>query len=166
MNEYPWVRSYKSSRKPTARDKQIGQRIRWRRQLTGLTLATLADAIGISLQQLAKYESGQNKIDASGLESTAKIFQVPADELLQGSPFESGLTEIGLGLGDLLREPLVVRLIRAWAQIECSEHRAILLQLIKSLDQVNTPVPNGEYNLCEKIELQINLYAVQGDGRE
>ena len=66
---------------PTARDKEIGQRIRWCRQLKGMTLATLAEAIGISLQQLAKYESGQNKIDASGLESIVKIFQVSTEEL-------------------------------------------------------------------------------------
>jgi transcriptional regulator with XRE-family HTH domain len=144
MNEYPWVQDYKSSREPTPRDKDIGQRIRWCRQFKGMTLAVLAKAIGISLQQLAKYESGQNKIDASGLESVAKIFQVSAEDLLRESPFESGLTEIGLGLGDLLHEPLVIRLLRAWDRIECSEQRNILLQLIKSLDQVNAAVPMGE----------------------
>ena len=129
---------------PTARDKEIGQRIRWCRQLKGMTLATLAEAIGISLQQLAKYESGQNKIDASGLESIAKIFRVSTKALLQESPFEAGLTEVGHGLGDLLHEPLVIRLLRAWDRIECSEQRNILLQLIKSLDQVNAAVPMGE----------------------
>jgi transcriptional regulator with XRE-family HTH domain len=102
MNEYPLVQDYKSSREPTPRDKDIGQRIRWCRKLKGMTLAVLAKAIGISLQQLAKYESGQNKIDASSLESVAKIFQVSAEELLRESPFEAGLTEIGLGLGDLV----------------------------------------------------------------
>ena len=154
MNEFPWIRRYNNnSRKPTTRDKEVGQRIRWCRQLKGMTLAVLAKAIGISLQQLAKYESGQNKIDASGLESVAKIFQVSADELLQDSPFEAGLTEIGLGLGDLLHDPLVIRLLRAWDRIECSEHRDILLQLIKSLVQMNAAVPQGEYNLCEKIEV-------------
>ena len=82
MNEFPWIRRYNNnSRKPTARDKETGQRIRWCRQLKGMTLATLAEAIGISLQQLAKYESGQNKIDASGLESIVKIFQVSTEEL-------------------------------------------------------------------------------------
>jgi transcriptional regulator with XRE-family HTH domain len=165
MNEYPWARRCTNSRRPTARDKETGQRIRWHRQLKGMTLAILAQAIGISLQQLAKYESGQNKIDASGLESIAKIFQVPTEDLLQRSPFEAGLTEVGFSLGDLLHEPLVIRLLRAWDRIECFEHRAILLQLIKSFDQVNTAVPNDEHNLCEKIEMHINLYAVQRDGR-
>jgi transcriptional regulator with XRE-family HTH domain len=107
VNEFPWIRRYNNnSRKPTARDKETGQRIRWCRQLKGMTLATLAEAIGISLQQLAKYESGQNKIDASGLESIAKIFQVSTEGLLQESPFEAGLREVGLGLGDLLHGPL------------------------------------------------------------
>jgi transcriptional regulator with XRE-family HTH domain len=135
--EYPGARRYKSSRKPTARDKEVGQRIRWYRQLKGMTLATLAELIGISLQQLAKYESGQNKIGASGLDSIAKIFQVSADELLQESPFEAGLTEIGLGLGDLLRKPLVIRLLRAWDRIERPKQRDILLQLIKSFGEVD-----------------------------
>ena len=134
MNEHPWVRRYKSSRKPTPRDKQIGRRIRWYRQLKGMTLAALAQSIGITFQQLAKYESGHNKIDASGLESIAKIFTVSTEELLQESRFEAGLTEVGLGLGDLLREQSVVRLIRAWDRIECPEQRNSLLQLIKSLD--------------------------------
>jgi transcriptional regulator with XRE-family HTH domain len=138
VNEFPWIRRYNNnSRKPTARDKETGQRIRWCRQLKGMTLATLAEAIGISLQQLAKYESGQNKIDASGLESIVKIFQVSTEELLQESPFEAGLREVGFGLGDLLHEPLVIRLLRAWDRIERPKQRDILLQLIKFFGEVD-----------------------------
>lgn len=144
MNEYPWVRRYKSSRKPTARDKEIGQRIRWCRHLKGMTLATLADAISISLQQLAKYESGRNKIDASRLELIANILQVSTEELLQGSPFEAALREVGFSLGDLLHDPLVIRLLQAWDRIERSRHRDILLRLINSFGQIEAAPPKGE----------------------
>jgi transcriptional regulator with XRE-family HTH domain len=144
MNEYTWVRRYRSSRKPTARDKGIGQRIRWCRHLKGMTLATLADAISISLQQLAKYESGGNKIDATRLDSIAKILRVSTEELTQESPSEAALREIGLGLGDLLHDPLIIRLLRAWDRIERSDHRDILLQLIKALDQVSAARSKGE----------------------
>jgi transcriptional regulator with XRE-family HTH domain len=144
MNEYPWVRRYRSSRKPTAQDKGIGQRIRWCRQLKGMTLATLADAISISLQQLAKYESGGNKIDATRLESIAKILRVSTEELTQESPFEAALSELGLGLGDLLHDPLLIRSLQAWVWIERSEHRGILLQLIKALDPANAARSKGE----------------------
>jgi transcriptional regulator with XRE-family HTH domain len=141
MNEYPWGRRHKSSRKPTARDKEIGQRIRWCRHLKGMTLATLAEAIGISPQQLAKYETGQNKVDASSLELIAKLFQVAAEKLARGFSFEPALNEVGLGLCDLLHDPLVIRLLHAWGRIERSEHRDLLLRLINSFDQTETAPP-------------------------
>ena len=109
-----------------------------------MTLATLASQLRISLQQLAKYESGRNKIDATHLESIAKILRVSTEELTQESPFEAALSELGLGLGDLLHDPLLIRLLQAWVWIERSEHRGILLQLIKALDPANAARPKGE----------------------
>ncbi len=144
MTEYPCVRRHKSSRKPTARDEEIGQRIRWCRRLKGMTLATLAEIIGISPQQLAKYETGQNKVDASSLGLIAKLFQVAAEKLAQGFSFEAALKEVGLSLWDLLHDPLVIRLLHAWGRIERSEHRDLLLRLINSFDQTETAPPKCE----------------------
>jgi transcriptional regulator with XRE-family HTH domain len=58
-------------------DLNIGQRVRHRRWLTGMTQQQLADAIGIRFQQIQKYESGANRISASRLWSIARAMNVP-----------------------------------------------------------------------------------------
>ena len=58
-------------------DLHIGQRVRHRRWLTGMTQQQLADAVGIRFQQIQKYESGANRISASRLWSIANALGAP-----------------------------------------------------------------------------------------
>ena len=63
--------------KADASDHQIGDRVRARRLLLGLTQEKLGDALGVSFQQVQKYEKGANRISASRLSQIATALDVP-----------------------------------------------------------------------------------------
>lgn len=62
-----------------AADRHVGRRLRERRVQRGLSLAILAGAVGVSIQQLRKYEAGVNGIPASRLPELAAVLGVPPD---------------------------------------------------------------------------------------
>ena len=63
--------------KSTEIDVHVGKRIRQRRLLLGMTQQTLADAVGVSFQQLQKYERGTNRVGAGTLFDLARVLDVP-----------------------------------------------------------------------------------------
>ena len=71
-----------STRAPGLTDRQIGQQIRQHRLLRRLTQARVAAQIGISYQQLQRYEDGANRISMGRLSSLAKVLNVPVTRLL------------------------------------------------------------------------------------
>jgi transcriptional regulator with XRE-family HTH domain len=62
---------------PTTADRSMGNRLRLRRKVLGLSQEKLAQALGITFQQVQKYEKGANRISASRLQDIAKILEVP-----------------------------------------------------------------------------------------
>ena len=71
-----------STRAPSLTDRQIGQQIRQHRLLRRLTQARVAAQMGISYQQLHKYEDGSSRISMGRLSSLAKVLNVPVTRLL------------------------------------------------------------------------------------
>lgn len=69
------VKTASSPRAPRAADRRVGSRIRMRRHLFGLTQEALAAAIGVTFQQIQKYENGMNRIGAGRLEQIADALQ-------------------------------------------------------------------------------------------
>ena len=67
-------------------DAHIGQRIRRRRRLLGLTQHQLAIACGVRFQQIQKYESGANRIAASRLWKIGQALEVPLMDFFEGLP--------------------------------------------------------------------------------
>ncbi len=65
-------------------DLYVGQRLRQRRRLLGLTQQKLADAVNIRFQQIQKYESGSNRVSASRLWSLARALSVPVSYFFEG----------------------------------------------------------------------------------
>ena len=66
-----------SAKSPNHADRRIGQRIRLQRVALGLSQDTLANALGLTFQQVQKYERGINRVSASRLEDIARVLKVP-----------------------------------------------------------------------------------------
>jgi transcriptional regulator with XRE-family HTH domain len=67
-------------------DKHVGSRVRMRRMMLGMSQEKLGDALGITFQQVQKYEKGTNRISASRLQEASFILQVPVPFFFEGSP--------------------------------------------------------------------------------
>lgn len=74
----------KTKGRPTDIDVYVGTRLKHFRVLKGLTQEELANAEGITFQQVQKYENGTNRIAASRLYSFSKILGIRADDFFQG----------------------------------------------------------------------------------
>ncbi|OCJ11476.1 transcriptional regulator [Rhizobium sp. AC44/96] len=77
-------------KKPNDIDVNVGQRIRLRRQILGMSQTTLGDALGITFQQVQKYEKGTNRVGASRLSHIASILSVPVSHFFEGMPTAEG----------------------------------------------------------------------------
>jgi transcriptional regulator with XRE-family HTH domain len=90
MQSDPKARSAKvfvlAKRSPTAIDKQIGARVRVRRGMLRMSQQQLAKRLGISFQQVQKYEKGSNRIGAARLQHICQILQVPVDFFFKEFP--------------------------------------------------------------------------------
>ncbi|MET4342000.1 helix-turn-helix transcriptional regulator [Bradyrhizobium sp. RT9a] len=71
-------------------DKYIGARIRTRRMQLGLSQTDLGDALGVSFQQVQKYEKGHNRVSTATLLTIAGIMEVEAAHFYQGAPGTAG----------------------------------------------------------------------------
>ena len=67
-------------------DKQVGSKVRTRRLALGMSQSILADAVGLTFQQIRKYEKGVNRISASRLQQFSGILRVPVQFFFQDSP--------------------------------------------------------------------------------
>ncbi len=70
-------------------DEHVGDRIRVRRTLLGMNQEKLGEALGLSFQQVQKYEKGANRVSASRLFQLAKIFNVPVSYFFENVPVDA-----------------------------------------------------------------------------
>ena len=134
-----------SPRGPNPIDIHVGARVRLRRNLLGLTLQTLAKAVGVTYQQLQKYERGVNRISASRLFNLSHVLDVPIsfffDDLspvvaAAGKRRARGFSEApATALDfDVLSNRETIKLIRAYYRVTDPKLRRRVLDLIKALD--------------------------------
>jgi transcriptional regulator with XRE-family HTH domain len=70
---------------PNPIDQHVGARVRMQRTLAGLSQEKLGDGLGITFQQIQKYEKGTNRIGASRLQDIARILGVPVNFFFEGA---------------------------------------------------------------------------------
>src|SRR4026207_2406335 len=75
---------------PNPIDRHVGSRVRMRRMMLSMSQEKLGDALGLTFQQVQKYEKGTNRIGASRLQQIAHILQVPVAFFFEGAPHSSG----------------------------------------------------------------------------
>jgi transcriptional regulator with XRE-family HTH domain len=74
-------------------DKHVGSRIRMRRIMLGMSQEKLSDGLGLTFQQVQKYEKGVNRIGAGRLQHISQLLQVPVPFFFEGAPLVSGQPE-------------------------------------------------------------------------
>jgi transcriptional regulator with XRE-family HTH domain len=74
-------------------DKHVGSRVRMRRLMLHMSQTEIADALGLTFQQVQKYEKGTNRVSASRLQHMCQILQVPVSFFFEGLPDLSGVRE-------------------------------------------------------------------------
>src|SRR5215469_10515726 len=75
---------------PNPIDKHVGSRVRMRRMMLSLSQEKLGGALGLTFQQVQKYEKGTNRIGASRLQQISHILQVPVAFFFEGAPTPHG----------------------------------------------------------------------------
>src|SRR5437764_13078512 len=75
---------------PNPVDKHVGSRVRLRRMMLSMSQEKLGDALGLTFQQVQKYEKGANRIGASRLQQISHILQVPVAFFFEGAPSPPG----------------------------------------------------------------------------
>jgi transcriptional regulator with XRE-family HTH domain len=82
---------------PNPTDKHVGARVRMRRMMLSMSQTKLGDALGLTFQQVQKYEKGTNRIGASRLQHISQILQVPVAFFFEGAPTLPG-APVGQGM--------------------------------------------------------------------
>jgi Predicted transcriptional regulators len=128
---------------PNPVDIHVGSRVRLRRTLLGLSQEKLGEAVGLTFQQIQKYERGANRIGASRLFEFSRILDVPVSFFFDDMTERAKTSEHGaMALADqpqasLEPDPLTRRetleLVRAYYRIGDPQVRKRLFELTKSL---------------------------------
>jgi transcriptional regulator with XRE-family HTH domain len=108
-------------------DQHVGQRLRERRTVMGLSQTALADGLGIAFQQIQKYETGFNRIAASRLYACAQLLDVPPEY------FFEGLEGSDSGTPDEMRSDEAVKLARAYYRIDDPAKRHRVRMLVRAI---------------------------------
>lgn len=112
-------------------DMHVGQRLRMRRTLLGMSQEMLAERLGISFQQLQKYEKGSNRLSASRLHELARMLDVPVSFFFDELPSE-GAPAIQPPADPLIKRESL-ELVRAYYDIPDPQVRQQLVELIRLL---------------------------------
>lgn len=114
-------------------DAIVGRRVRTRRLLLGITQTQLAQQLGVSFQQVQKYENGANRVGAGRLVQIAQILGVPIDALLEGLNAPTRKTVQADDPLELLSTGAAVRLAQAFSQISDRQIRNALVSLAEGI---------------------------------
>jgi transcriptional regulator with XRE-family HTH domain len=128
-----------NKKKPNPIDIHVGSRIRLRRTMLGMSQEKLGESLGITFQQIQKYEKGTNRVGASRLQNISSILNVPVSFFFEDAPGEntsaSGLAEASSSnyVVDFLSSSEGLQLNRAFVKINDPKVRRKLVDLVKAL---------------------------------
>jgi len=124
---------------PNPIDKHVGSRVRMRRMMLSMSQEKLGDALGLTFQQVQKYEKGSNRIGASRLQQISLILQVPVSFFFEGAPPPPG-GETGFEdapspsyVTDFLATSDGLTLVKAFMRIPNSKLRRRIVELVEEM---------------------------------
>jgi transcriptional regulator with XRE-family HTH domain len=121
-------------------DKHVGSRVRMRRLMLAMSQSKLADALGLTFQQVQKYEKGSNRIGASRLQHISQILDVPVPFFFEGAPASAGPTAEAPAdatfpgyVRDFLATSEGLALVKAFVCIEDAKLRRAIVRLVEEI---------------------------------
>ena len=129
-----------AGKKPNPVDAHVGSRVRLRRMLLGMSQERLGESMGLTFQQVQKYEKGVNRIGASRLFQIAKILDVPVQFFFEEAPQFDGSAPAGMAeaesetfILEFLNSREGLELNRAFVKIADPKVRKSVVDLVRSL---------------------------------
>jgi transcriptional regulator with XRE-family HTH domain len=125
---------------PNPIDKHVGSRVRMRRMMLSMSQEKLGDALGLTFQQVQKYEKGANRIGASRLQQISRILQVPVSFFFDGAPTAPGERPSGFEeapspsyVADFLATSDGLALTKAFVRIKNAKLRRRVVDLVEEI---------------------------------
>ncbi len=137
----------RGSRKPNPIDAHVGTRVRLRRMLLGMSQEKLGEHLGLTFQQVQKYEKGVNRIGASRLFDLSRVLGVPVQFFYDEAPAELVDAPLATGFGERPTESYVVEFLstrdglelnKAFVKIADARVRRSVVELVRALGGVET----------------------------
>lgn len=125
---------------PNPIDKHVGARVRMRRMMLSMSQEKLGDALGLTFQQVQKYEKGTNRIGASRLQLIANILSVPVAFFFEGAPQGNGHASPGVApspayVSDFLASSDGLALTKAFMRIKSAKLRRRIVDLVEHIPE-------------------------------
>ena len=124
---------------PNPIDKHVGSRVRMRRMMVAMSQEKLGDALGLTFQQVQKYEKGTNRIGASRLQQISHILQVPVAFFFEGAPvLASGAADLTGApspsyVSDFLATSDGLALTKSFTRIKDAKLRRRIVDLVEQI---------------------------------
>jgi len=135
--------SMASKKSPNPIDTHVGSRVRLRRMMFGMSQEKLGERLGITFQQIQKYEKGTNRIGASRLQAIARVLSVPVSFFFEDAPGnapvggEQGFDGEASTVMEFLSTAEGLRLNRAFRAINDHKVRHGVVALVQALAGVD-----------------------------
>jgi transcriptional regulator with XRE-family HTH domain len=122
-------------RAPNPIDVHVGKRLRMRRLMLDMSQETLAEALGLTFQQVQKYEKGSNRVGASRLQRISEVLQVPVSFFFEGLASKATGKERGTEALDYVADFVAssdgLALIRSFSKIKNAKLRRSIIDLVE-----------------------------------
>ncbi len=124
---------------PNPTDMHVGNRVRDRRQSLGMSQTKLAEAVGLTFQQIQKYEKGANRVGGSRLQQFANILNVPISFFFEGGPNAPSQRKAGAidpsitYLSEFISSKDGLALIKAFMQIKNTKLRRGITNMVEKI---------------------------------
>ena len=118
-------------------DKHVGRRVRMRRQMLAMSQEKLGNALGLSFQQVQKYERGMNRIGASRLQQIGEVLQVPVSFFFEDTAVSASAPHepdyFQAQMEEFVSSPEGLRLIAAFERIKSADLRREIVSFVKAI---------------------------------
>jgi transcriptional regulator with XRE-family HTH domain len=127
-------------KKPNPIDIHVGSRVRLRRTMLGMSQEKLGESLGITFQQIQKYEKGTNRVGASRLQQIARVLSTPVSFFFEDAPGQAEGVQSGFAEGDstnyvvdFLSSSEGLQLNRAFIKIKDAKVRRKIIEMVRAL---------------------------------